>query len=245
MIDPNGPPLIQSLRLLTAAPFTKMKEFYHGLLGFPLLAEESKEITFRAGLTPITFVKATPEQGQPFYHFAFNIPENKLLAARRWQLQRTSLIFTPPHLRDPKFPDDVRHFRNWNAHSLFFWDPADNLLEYIARHDLNNTASDPAMFSTKDILYASEIGFVVDDQPATATILNKDLGLQAYPKDTRDWWAMGDELGLLLCLPKYRNWGTPPDRVKTFGVYPTQATIRGQKSMRYSIPDYPYDLSVQ
>ena len=39
-IDPNGPPLIQGLRLLTAAPFAKMKAYYHGLLGFPVLAEE-------------------------------------------------------------------------------------------------------------------------------------------------------------------------------------------------------------
>lgn len=46
VIDPNGPPLIQSLRLLTAAPFAKMKESDHGLLGFPVLAEEPEEITF-------------------------------------------------------------------------------------------------------------------------------------------------------------------------------------------------------
>ncbi len=244
VLDPSGPPLIQSLRLLTAAPFAKMKEYYHGLLGFPVLAEERAVITFGAGLTPITFVKATPEQGRPFYHFAFNIPENKLLAARKWQLQRTGLIVTPPRQRDPKFPDDVRHFRNWNAHSVFFWDPADNLLEYIARHDLKNTASDPEMFSTRDILYASEIGFIVDDQPATATTLNKHLGLQVYPQGSSFWWAMGDELGLLLCIPR-RKWGTPPDKVKTFGVYPTQATIRGQKKTRYTIPNYPYDISVQ
>ncbi len=243
-VDPNGPPLIQGLRLLTAAPFAKMKEYYQGLLGFPVLAEEPKEITFGAGLTPITFVKATPEQGRPFYHFAFNIPENKLLAARKWQLQRTPLILTPSHQRDPKFPDHVRHFRNWNAHSVFFWDPADNLLEYIARHDLKNTAPDPEKFSTHDILYASEIAFVVDDQPVAATTLNKNLGLQVYPQGSSFWWAMGDELGLLLCIPR-RKWGTPPGKVKTFGVFPTQATIRGQNSTTYTISDYPYDISVQ
>ncbi len=243
-IDPNGPPLIQGLRLLTAAPFAQMKAYYHGLLGFPVLSEEAEEITFGAGLTPITFVKATPEQGKPFYHFAFNIPENKLLAARKWQLKRTPLIVTPPRQRDPKFPDDVRHFRNWNAHSVFFWDPADNLLEYIARHDLKNTASDPKMFATNDILYASEIGFIVDDQPTTATKLNKDLGLQVYPQGSSFWWAMGDERGLLLCIPR-RKWGTPPGKVKTFSVFPTQATIRGQNSTTYTIPDYPYDISVQ
>lgn len=135
----------------------------------------------------------------------------------------------------------MRHFSSWNAHSVFFWDPAGNLLEYIARHDLGNGATGP--FTTADIIYASEIGLVVDDQQSSAETLNADLGLPVYPRGTPRWWAMGDELGLLLCIPK-RIWGENTDRPKHFAVYPTAASIRGAGPRSYTVPDYPYEISV-
>lgn len=237
----DAEPRISALRLLTAASFDSLKQFYTEGLGLPVIAETEAELTLAGGATAITFVKADPELGTPWYHVAFNIPENKLLAAREWQLERSPLVETPERLRDPRFPEDVRHFRNWNAHSLFFYDPAGNLLEYIARHDLGNRADGP--FTSADILYASEIAFVVDDQPASARHLHRDLGLDVYPLDTSWWWAMGDELGLLLCIPK-RLWGENTDNPKRFGVYPTEATIQGGEPTQYQLPGYPYRVTV-
>ncbi len=237
-------PLISALRLFTAAPLEEMKRFYHDLLGLAVTSQSAEELTIQAGLTSITFVPAPPELGGPFYHFAFNIPHNKLLAARTWQLERTELVNWPANKSDPAYPNDVRHFRSWNAHSLFFWDPANNVVEYIARHDLNNDAPDPGDFSTADILYASEIAFVVDDQNAQARKLNKALGLPVYPKGQSFWWAMGDERGLLLCIPK-RTWGTDPNKQVRFDVFPTHATIQGVEAERYTFDGLPYEISVK
>ena len=72
---------IESLRLSTTVPLHEMEAFYHDLLGLKVLKNRTAEITFAGGLTPITFVKSDPVDGNPFYHVAFNIPENKLLAA--------------------------------------------------------------------------------------------------------------------------------------------------------------------
>lgn len=241
--DKNSVARILSLRLLTAAPLAKMKDFYHGRLGLPVLEEQSDQITIGAGATPITFVNAGHAHGEPFYHFAFNIPENKLLLAREWQRERAPLILSPPNRRDPRYPDDVRHFPNWNAHSVFFWDAANNIVEYIARHDLKN--SDPGPFTSEDILYASEIGFVVDDVSATALKLKKDLALSPYPLGTDHLWAMGDEHSLLLVLKEGLLWGANTDSPKKFDVFPTVVGICGVKPTKYVIPDYPYEIIVE
>ena len=74
-------PRILSLDLLTPAPLAKMKEFYHRLLGLSVLDEQPDRLTVAAGGTRLTFIEAAPEHGKPFYHFAFNIPENKILSA--------------------------------------------------------------------------------------------------------------------------------------------------------------------
>src|SRR5690606_23910333 len=134
---------ISGLRLHTSTPLHSMRYFYHELLEFPIVDEKATEITFQTGETALTFVK-TPASKNPFYHLAFNIPENKIRSARDWQLKRTALQPSPEHLIDAAYTDDIRHFKSWNAHSIFFWDPAGNLVEYIARHDLANAGASTA-----------------------------------------------------------------------------------------------------
>jgi len=113
--------LIGNIKLLTSTALERIKVFYAEKLGFPILNEYVNEITFGAGTSTITFVKVNSSFGSPWYHFAFNIPENKILEARTWQLKRSKLIQTPKNKRDPGFPNDIRHFKHWNAHSIVLW----------------------------------------------------------------------------------------------------------------------------
>ncbi|MGI0150096.1 MAG: VOC family protein [Thermoplasmata archaeon] len=237
-------PRILSLELLTSAPLAKMKEFYHQSLGLPVLDERQERLTIGAGETRLAFVKAGPDIEKPFYHFAFNIPENKLLAARTWQLERTPLLPIPARLRDPAYPDDVVDFYHWNAHSVFFLDPGGNVAEYIARHDLKNGT--PGSFGSQDILYASEIGLIVDDVPATASKLKEVVGLDQYRGGDNQFTAIGDEQGLLLVMKRGRVLNfNPSSTEKAARVFPTVASVRGVKRTRYLLPEFPYELTVE
>ena len=239
--ESHSPARIVSLRLRTAAPLEKMKEFYGKTLGLPVLAEGSSEITIGGGATPITFVKARPEHGAPFYHFAFNIPQNKIRGAREWQLERTELLPVFPRLRDERYPDDVVHFRNWNAHSVFFLDPAENIVEYIARHDLKNDAD--GSFTKKDILHASEIAFVVDDVSAMASGLQGAFNLSQYRTGGKSFRALGDEHGLLLVFERGRKLSLDYKVPKLADVFPTQVDIRSAAGQKYSTSNFPYEIT--
>ena len=235
---PPSKSLIKNIRLLTSVSLDKMKAFYSGKLGLQLIRETKSEIHFQAGDSSLTFVKIQ-SQDSPWYHFAFNIPENKLRLALQWQANKTAIIPTPLRARDAKYPEKVRHFPHWNAHSIFFYDPAGNLLEYIARHDLKNAQK--GAFSSKDLLNISEIAFVVDDQHETAKLFHQELGLDVYPKGQTRWWAMGDENGLLLAIPK-RIWGENTAQPKRFKIYKTEATIYGSKPLQIQVKGYPYEV---
>lgn len=234
-------PRILGLRLRTAAPLPAMKAFYHGKLGLPVLAEGDDEITIGGGATPVTFVKAKADEGKPFYHFAFNIPENKIRSARKWQLERSELLPTLPRHRDPSFPDDVVHFRNWNAHSVFFLDPAENVVEYIARHTLENAA--PGPFTERDILYASEIAFIVDDVPSVASGVKEHFTLSTYSTPSDAFHAVGDEHGLLLVFQRGRNLGLGRPEPKLADVFATGAEIRAAAGKTYAFPGLPYEIT--
>lgn len=260
--EPGDPrkPRILALRLLTATSLATMREFYRDRIGFAVTAESPTEVTFAAGATALTFVAAKPGQihseggrgnGEPMYHFAFNIPRNAVRAARVWQLQRSALVPPRRELRDPAHADDVWHFRHWNAHSLFFFDPAYNIVEYIARHDLALESDDPVAFGTRDIVYASEIGFVFadgdrtpDEVPAATRTITERLGLQAYPRDAAPW-AMGDERGLLLCLArKGKIWGEHTPTPVTWDVFETRVTISGPRDGTLRFDGKPYEVTV-
>ena len=234
---------ILSLRLLTATPLAKLKYFFHTVLALPILENRPDELTIVAGTTQLTFIKIASEQQRPFYHVAFNIPENKLLEARKWQKERTPLI-PPDVVHDAGYPDDVIHFSHWNAHSVFFDDPAGNLLEYIARHDLNNRA--PGPFTANDILCASEIGLVVDDVPATALELREVFGLDQYRQASQDFAAIGDEDGLFVVFKQGRILSPNQESVhKAARVFPTVVTIQGENPAQYTVPDFPYEIAMQ
>jgi catechol-2,3-dioxygenase len=236
-------PRILSLELLAAAPLALMKEFYGKLLGLKIVDEQPNRLTIAAGASRLTFVKAGPDDGKPFYHFAFNIPQNKILAARRWQKARTPLLPIPARLRDPDYPDEVVDYRHWNAHSVFFFDPAENVVEYIARHDLKNAAQGD--FSSQDILYVSEIAFVVDDVAATATELKKVVGLDQYRDGSEQFIALGDEHGLLLVMKRGRGISFDAPEKKAVTVFRTEASARGNRRRKYSFATFPYTISVE
>lgn len=235
----DGEHRILALRLLTAAPLDKMHDYYCKVLEMDLIRQSESELEIRAGRTRITFVRTESEPNAPFYHFAFNIPENKVRAAHDWQAERGPLMPTPVYMQDRNFPITVRHFRNWNAHSVFFWDPAGNILEYIGRHTMKNAAKGP--FTPDDILYASEIAFVADDVPAIAEAIEDRFALPQYLQASAAFHAIGDEYGLLLIFKRGRTSGAAVKNPQKFDVFPVEATVRSDKSLK--IPDFPYGIN--
>jgi hypothetical protein len=242
----DAAPRLVALELLTEAPLPEVESFYAAMLGLPVVARSESRLTVAAGSTQLTFISAPRESGRPFYHFAFNIPENKIVDALAWQKERSSLLPIPERLRDPKYPPEVVDYRHWNAHSIFFLDPGGNVVEYIARHDLKNASR--SAFSARDILYASEIAFIVDDVPATAATLKRVVGVDQYRGGDGNFTALGDEQGLLLVMKRGRILNFQPETdEKAARVFSTRARVRGRKpdNSLDPFPGFPYTLTVE
>jgi len=234
-----GTTKILGLDLVTATPLSELKNFYTGLLELPLVAEQKDRLTIRAGETIINFIHKNDNTAS-FYHFAFNIPENKIIKAREWQLKRTALSATPSHMTDTGYPEDIRHFRGWNAHSVFFWDPAGNLVEYIARHDLKNDRE--GEFSSKDLLCASEIAIIVNETEPVADDLKSTFNLQQYKGGDENFRAIGDENCLLLVIKKGRVWEGHTPVSRTPATIETVVTIQSGEAKSWNPVNYPFTI---
>lgn len=183
--------------------------FYQDILGLSIIENDSESISVKAGNSILKFIENT--EFKSIYHFAFNIPENQLEKAIEWCKNKVDLIFI-------ENKNIITHFENWNAHAVYFYDNNGNLLEFIARHDLNNTQTEE--FSSKSILNISEIG-IVNENPlelGNQLIAEHDLNFFSKNNNSEVFSAIGDDEGLLILVKPNRNW------------YPTQTPSESNKT---------------
>ncbi|PFP28569.1 hypothetical protein COJ96_13770 [Bacillus sp. AFS073361] len=178
---------------LDTSNFEEMKKFYLQVLELPLINQTRQNFSVHAGETVLTFHLS---ENNTKFHFAFNIPNNKIDEAMHWLSSKVDLI---------KYEDEyVIHFESWNAHSLYFEDPAGNILEFIARHNLLN--STPGPFTYKDILNISEIGLPFEDVLGAVDVLHSSFGLTTWRPPSPTFSTIGDENGLIIAVSKGRQW---------------------------------------
>lgn len=175
----------------------KTAAFYTNVLELPIIEKDAESVSIQAGASVLKFVHAP--QFKSIYHFAFNIPENKLEEAIQWCKDKVDLIL----IKDQSV---VTNFENWNANAVYFYDNTGNLLEFIARHDLNNAQT--ATFSSKSILNISEIGIVNENPLAFGKELIAQHDLEFFSKNDNDelFTAVGNDEGLLILVRPNRNW---------------------------------------
>jgi catechol 2,3-dioxygenase-like lactoylglutathione lyase family enzyme len=171
--------------------------FYSGLLGFEKFRVDAKTISFRAGQSLLTFNQS--DNINPKYHFAFNIPCNKLDEAITWISSMTKLIHTTNEQL-------IADFTDWNAKSIYFNDNNGNILEFIARFDLNNLSEKP--FDISSIESISEIGIVADKPLVIAEKFITENNLSYFSKGAKSdtFIALGGDLGLFVIVKTNRNW---------------------------------------
>ena len=188
-----------TLLSLLAADLPAQRHFYGHVLGLPVAAaDDPGSIKVEVGYSELRFGLAPPGP-RPFYHVAFSVPHNQLDAAREWVQARTPLLPLPEG-------GYVADFVNWNAHAFYFLDPAGNVLECIARHDLPNARAAP--FSAAGLLGISEAGLVVADVPAAVREIGAATAAPVFHRGPvrEDFAAVGDDEGLLIVVRQGRSW---------------------------------------
>lgn len=173
------------------------EKFYRQELHLVTLKKSDTELEIRAGETTLTF-KYTPDLN-PVYHFAFNIPNNKLDEAFEWLNKRVEIMDVTPG-------NKIADFVNWNAKSFYFYDNNGNILEFIARYDLDNKSE--SEFNGSSILNISEIGVATDDVTDRCDSLVGKYNLPVFSKQPRlpNFTALGDHQGLLILSVTNRHW---------------------------------------
>lgn len=187
---------IVALELLTN-DIDKTTAFYNKELGLRIIGSDQSSISFAAGSTKLTFKSS--ENINPVYHFAFDIPHNKLHEAFDWMEKKVEILEVVP-------PNKIADFHNWDAESFYFFDQNGNVVEFIARYCLDNVSEEE--FNGSSIVSISEIGFVSNDVSQLCDELISKYNLPVFAKQPKldKFIVMGTDTGLFVLAGEGRNW---------------------------------------
>lgn len=186
------------LDLQLATPILAQQHtFYAEVLGLPVLRTTPDSVTFQVGTSRLSFTEA--KQPLPgIYHFAFTIPENQIDVATDWLRQRVPLLADSSGT-------NLFYSENWNAHNVYFYDPAGNVLELIARHELSDASELP--FSATSLLNISEIGIAAENVPEQIAAIQAEVDAPVYRGPGSDTFSsIGDAHGLFIVVQRGRIW---------------------------------------
>jgi catechol-2,3-dioxygenase len=190
---------IKSLTLFTRN-LAQQREFYTQVLGLQLLNSEQEKVCFSVGDSVLEFKK---HRNSLPYHFAINIPSYSEEQALEWIRQKAEILTDEGR--------EIQYFTNWNARSVYFYDPDRNIVEFISRRNLGYPFRAP--FGPDCLCEISEIGMATTDIKPLYDWLSEKLGLAIYDGSPERFCAIGDELGLFICVNlESKTWYPTGDR---------------------------------
>ncbi len=166
------------------------KQFYKDTLCFELLCDSKEKVSFKTGTSILSFVSVeTPVNPS---HFAFNIPSNQAEDALKWLQERVEVL--------PSGDDLISDFVDWNAKAIYFYDNDRNIVEFIARKNLEINSN--VAFSSKSVVSISEMAIAVNTIKTIYRSINHIKHISIYSGDLNRFCALGNDEGLFILVNK-------------------------------------------
>ena len=173
-----------------------MKDFYIERLGFELLDYRGRGFKIKVGDSELEF-QEDPYNRKPFYHFAFNIPSNQFKEAKDWAKSKVTL--------NTEDSADEVYFKYSDAHSFYFLDPSENIVEFISRQSISPKSNNS--YSPTTILDISEVNITSKDVLSDGNKLI-DFGIPVRDENplNENFNFMGNNGAFLLLGKEKRKW---------------------------------------
>jgi len=172
---------------------TLLKRFYGNVMGLEILNASTENFSVKVGESIITFRQSE----QPaFYHFAMNVPGNQFSMIKHWMKERLTL-------NREKAVDQI-YFPNFDADSIYFEDPAGNLIELIGRRNRDVFGN----VTVDSFLNVSEVGIVTSHMIDVGDQL-QDAGIPLWQgtevnPESLNFLGKGDTF--IVLVPSERRW---------------------------------------
>ncbi|HLQ70878.1 MAG TPA: hypothetical protein VK142_03705 [Bacillota bacterium] len=192
-----------------------LQRFYANVLELDVLDRTEQHFTVKIGTTDVTF-QQTEKNAQ--YHFAINIPGNQFVIMKYWIQDRLTL--------NKNGGLNEIYYSSFDADSMYFEDPAGNLIELIGRRhkDLFGSLTKEAFFNVSEVALisknVSEIGEALQDFGIPLR-----HGSEVNPKGV-NFLGQGDTF--IVLAPSKWKWYFSNNKART---YPVEITLNDERKI--------------
>lgn len=167
--------------------------FYGNVLELDIIEATNEEFTVQIGESTIVFKQS---DRKAFYHFAINIPGNQFSMMKDWVQNRITL--------NRENGRNEVYFRSFDADSMYFEDPAGNVIELIGRRKKDLFGD----LSVASFLNISEVSVTTPNVALVGEEL-QDFGIPLYGSsnivpDELNFLGKGDTF--IVLVPPGRRW---------------------------------------
>lgn len=184
---------------LDCANLGEQRHFYTRKFNFEITQETGDSITLKMGESLLTFTENRLRK--PYYHFAFNIPHKQVDKALKWVSDKVEILYGDK--------GEIQEFPAWNARSIYFLDPAGNIVEFIGRKAFERET--PKSFGVESVLNISEVGLPVFEVSSCFNSIRRATGIEKFDCNRPSFCAAGDDEGLLILVDKAEKTWFPTD----------------------------------
>ena len=190
-----------------------LKRFYGNMMELPITQSSDEEFTVKVGESTITFKQSDRSS---FYHFAINIPGNQFSLMKSWIKDRLTL--------NREAGTDEVYFPNFDADSIYFEDPAGNIIELIGRRkrDLFGNVTPYSFLNVSEVSMTTPYVIDVGDQL-------QDFGIPLWQETEIDPLALnflGKDDTFIVLVPPERKWYFSESKSET---HPLEITLSNNR----------------
>jgi catechol 2,3-dioxygenase-like lactoylglutathione lyase family enzyme len=210
--------------------------FWNETMGFPLVDQTSGSFTVQIGESRLKFIPKNTTN-PPIYHFSISIPQNQVEKALDWLKNDGNKYPDGPTqpitiIKDELSGAEIISKPLYNANSVFFADAAGNVIELIARNNIDNAVE--GNFSMQQFLKISEVSVVTKQVRQCEEMLDEEFGAKAFPRTTSGYKPVGGAEGVFLLVIPGRPWIPTESNLAT--EYETIITVQDSEEKEFMLP---------
>jgi len=192
-----------------------LQRFYANVLELDITEQTENAFTVKIGTTNLIFRQSEEKAS---YHFAVNIPGNQFVIMKHWIQDRLTLNKTAGL--------NEIYYESFDADSMYFEDPAGNLIELIGRRncDLFGSLTKDAFFDISEVaLVTSDVAQIGEELQDFGVPLRH--GSEIDPKGVN---FLGKDDAFIVLAPTKWNWYFADKKSKA-QTYPVEITLDDER----------------
>jgi hypothetical protein len=219
-----------------ASEMFQIRNFWENTIGCEVVNQTFNSFTLKIGTSLLTFKINLTNSNRPQYHFSILVPANQIENCLAW-LKNGGKKQDGDEIqlwRGGETNAEIIQSPLFNSTSVYFADFGGNIIELVARRNLDN--AEDGEFSANMFKEINSVSIVTKDVRSAQDLIQNNLGYKPVDRTTSGYKVMGNANGLINLVVQDRI--LPPTNTETAFPFEMELVVQNTDSIEVPIPGF-------